>query len=93
MSVTPEDQPTLWVKLVPNNRISAEGFWSTKLIPGYHAVQRSRQRPATTVDAVTYQDLKIAVEDLLDEPIGCQPELQELRLAFRKLKDFEMRGR
>ena len=61
----------MWLKQVPLNNSSAEGVWSQKLIPGHRPVQRSRQRPTATVDAVWLQDLKaaaMAVDGNLDDP-------------------------
>lgn len=62
MTNPPEDQPALWLKLVPTSHPHAEGVWSQSLIPGHSAVQRSRERPTAHVDAVHLQDLKVAAQ-------------------------------
>lgn len=82
MTQPPEDQPTLWLKQVPNNRINDEGVWSDKLLENHRTVRRSSERPRRTVDDVTLSQLIRAAEEFLRKNTQKgDPELDALRLA------------
>lgn len=68
MTVTPDDQPSLWLKQVPNNQIHSAGVWDVKLLENHHAVARTRTRPRDEVDAVTLSQLRRAVSEFLQSP-------------------------
>ena len=43
MTRPPDGQPPLWLKMVPNNEVNADGAWTRVLLKDHHTVRRSRQ--------------------------------------------------
>lgn len=97
MTVTPEDQPTLWLKQVPLNRDSAPGVWDTKILENHRPVARSSSRPREEVDSVTLSQLRRAVCEFLRFNFDAgNPEhlaLHQAQLAFDQREQEDREGK
>lgn len=83
MTRTPDEQPTLWLKQVPRNRIHADGVWSDKLLDNHTPVARSTTRPRADADAVTLTQMKAAAEAVIMKHFDKHdPEMCALKYAI-----------